>query len=304
MVEYKKLNVAGKLIYINVVVFIITQVYHLFLTLFCVYGYNWQEFLALHSNLSYFLLTPWTLLSYFFTHADLGVDIFHIVFNMLWLWWFGNYFLRYHTNRQLLSLYLLGGLFAGLVFLFVYNVFPYFMYDRNNTMLVGASGAIFAVIVATGMRSPNDVLYLNFFVKIVPVKMKWIAASAIAINLLSLPNSYNVGGIVCHLGGALFGFLYSYYEMKGINIARWFEQFCDKLVNAFKPTKNRMKVSRGGARTVNADKRKDMDYNTQQKQHQAKIDAILDKISKSGYDGLSAEEKQLLFDASQRKKKS
>jgi len=301
MIEYKKLNVPGKLIYINVVVFAITQIYRLILTLFCLPGDSWQQYLALHANINYFLLTPWTIFTYFFTHADIGVDIFHIIFNMLWLWWFGNYFLRYRTSRQFLSVYLLGGLFSGLFFLLVYNVFPYFMLDRSFTSLVGASGAIFAIIVATAMRSPEDVLYLNFFVKIVPVKMKWVAVGAIAINILSLPNSLNTGGIICHLGGALFGFLYSYYESKGKNIARWFEVICDKIVNAFKPGP-KMKVSRGGARTVNADKRKDMDYNAKQKDHQAKIDAILDKISKSGYDGLTAEEKQMLFDASHRKK--
>lgn len=302
MIEYKKLNIVGKLIYINVAVYIVTQLYRLFLTLFCVSGFQWQDYLALHSNINYFLLTPWTVFTYFFTHADLGIDLFHIVFNMLWLWWFGNYFLRYRINRQFLSVYLLGGIFSGLFFLLVYNIFPYFLLERNYVTLVGASGAIFAVIVATAMRSPDDMLYLNFFVKVVPVRMKWIAVAAIVINLLSLPNSYNTGGIVCHIGGAIFGFLYSFYEMKGINIARWFEMFCDKLVNIFKP-RPRMKVSRGGARTVNADKRKDMDYNTQQKEYQTKIDAILDKISKSGYDGLTAEEKQLLFDASHRRKK-
>ena len=303
MIEYKKLNVPGKLIYINVVVFAITQLYRLLTTLFCVDGFDWQDYLALHSNLHYFLLTPWTLLTYFFTHADIGVDVFHIIFNMLWLWWFGQFFLRYHTSRQLLSVYLLGGLFSGLFFLLVYNVFPYFIYSREQSSLVGASGAIFAVIVATAMRSPNEELYLNFFVKMVAVKMKWIAIAAIAINLLSLPNSYNVGGIVCHLGGALFGFLYVYYEMRGVNIARWFEVICDKIANALKPRPNKMKATRGGARTVNADKKKDMEYNTQQKEHQAKVDEILDKISKSGYDGLTAEEKRILFDASHRKRK-
>lgn len=112
MIEYKKLNIVGKLIYINVAVYIVTQLYRLFLTLFCVSGFQWQDYLALHSNINYFLLTPWTVFTYFFTHADLGIDLFHIVFNMLWLWWFGNYF-RYRVNRQFLSVYLLGGIFRA-----------------------------------------------------------------------------------------------------------------------------------------------------------------------------------------------
>lgn len=302
MTDFKRLDLPGKLIYINVVVFIITQVWCLIQTLFCLSGYDWQDYLALHSSLGEFLFKPWTLLTYFFTHANLTQDIFHILFNMLWLWWFGQFFLRYHTGRQFLSVYLLGGIFAGLFFLLAYNVFPYFTHNGIAASVVGASGAIFALIVAVAMRSPEETLYLNLFVRTVSVKMKWVAAAVIAINLLSLPSSYNTGGIICHIGGALWGFVYGYYESKGKNVARWFERICDKIVN-FATPRPRMQATRGGARTVNADKRKDMEYNASQKQHQERIDAILDKISKSGYDGLSAEEKQMLFDASHRKRK-
>lgn len=300
--NFKQLSLPGKLIYINVVVYIITQLYRLVLTLFCVSGYSWQDYLALHANLNDFMFTPWTLFTYFFTHADIGNDFFHIIFNMLWLWWFGDFFLRYHTGRQFLSVYLIGGLFSGAFFLLVYNLFPYFLLERNYASVVGASGAIFALIVAVAMRSPNDTLYLNLIVRTVGVKMKWIAIAAIAINLMSLPGSYNLGGIVCHLGGALWGFIFGYCEQKGINVTRWFEKVCDSITNLLK-RRPKLTATRGGARTVNADKRKDMEYNAKEKEHQAKIDAILDKISKSGYDGLTAEEKQMLFDASHRRKK-
>lgn len=302
MFDFKKLSLPGKLIYINAVVYLITQLWRLLLVLCCINGFDWQNYLALHANLHDFLFTPWTLFTYFFTHADIGIDFLHIVFNMLWLWWFGVFFLRYHTGRQFLSVYLLGGLFSGLFFLLVYNVFPYFLYERQHAAVVGSSGAIFALIVAVAMRSPNETLYLNFIVRTLSVKMKWIAVAAIVVNILSLPSSYNIGGIVCHLGGALWGLIYGYYEARGVNIALWFERICDKVTNWFKP-RPRMQATRGGARTVNADRRKDMEYNAEQKAHQERIDAILDKISKSGYDGLSAEDKQILFDASHRKKK-
>ena len=128
MIEYKKLSLPGKLIYINVVVYAITQLWCLLQVLFCVSGYDWQNYLALHANLHDFLFSPWTLFTYFFTHADLSQDLFHILFNMLWLWWFGQFFMRYHTGRQFLSVYLLGGIFSGLFFLLVYNIFPYFIY--------------------------------------------------------------------------------------------------------------------------------------------------------------------------------
>lgn len=301
MIKYKSLSLPEKLIYINVLVYIVTQLYRLVLVLFCVSGYDWQNYLALHSNLNYFLYTPWTLLTYMFTHADIGIDVFHIVFNMLWLWWFGRFFMRNHTGRQFLSLYLLGGLFAGLFFLLVYNIFPYFSLDRNYTCVVGASGSIFALIVAVAMSQPEEQLYLNFIVKTFAIKMKWVAVGAIVINLLSLPNSLNAGGIICHLGGAIWGFIYGYSEMNGINITRWFDKICDQVSNLFKP-RPKMKASKGGAWFTSTDKQKDMDYNTRQKERQEKIDAILDKISKSGYDGLTAEEKQMLFDASHRNK--
>lgn len=302
MIKYKALPTYGQLIYITVVVFILTQLWKLLGVLFCWSGYGWQHWLALPSNLNDFALRPWTLLTYLFCHADFTQDPFHLIFNMMWLWWFGQFFMRYHTSRQMLSFYLCSGLFAGVSFLVAYNLFPYFRLERYYSYVVGASGAIFSLIVAVAMRQPDEVLGLNLFVKVVWLKMKWLALIVLAINFFCF-NPNNVGGMVCHIGGIIFGLWYGWQERQGKDITAWPSSHIDtiaKWVSGF--SKPRMTATRGGKREpISADKKRDMEYNTERRIHEAQIDAILDKISRNGYDGLTAEEKQMLFDASRRK---
>ncbi len=305
MIKYKTLPIYGKLIYITVVVFLLTQLWKLVGVLFVWSGYNWTHWLALPSNLNDFLMHPWTLLTYMFCHADLSQDPLHIIFNMLWLWWFGQFFLRTHTSRQLLSFYLTSGIFAGLFFLFCYNVFPYFQLERMYSYVVGASGAICALIVAVGMNQSQQVIGLNLFVKVVWVKMKWLALVILALTVLTGFNGSNAGGQVCHIGGILFGLWYGWMERRGTDICAWPMKLIDsigKWIEDFR--KPKMKATRGGGRgPIGTEKQRDMDYNADRRSHEEQIDAILDKISKHGYDGLTAEEKQMLFDASKRKKK-
>lgn len=270
--QYKQLNLPGKIIVIEVAVWLLTQLSR-------ITPIHWQDWLALHAEPRYFIGTPWTLFTYMWTHADIGQDVFHIVINMIWLWWFGQLFMQTHNNKQFLQLFIFGGLFAGLSFL---------LFGQGS--VVGASGAIFALVAAVGVSRPNDPIYLNGFVKIVILRLKWFAVIALSINLLSLAAGNNVGGIICHIGGMLFGVLYALNEHY-----RWTQKWFTK--------KPKMTATRGGARTVRTnDRQKDMDYNQQKHEHQKQIDAILDKISRTGYDGLTAEEKAMLFDASQRKK--
>lgn len=303
MLKYKSLPIYGQLIYITVVVFLVTQCWKLFTVLFQWSGFQWQDWLALPSNLNDLLLRPWSVLTYMFCHADISENLFHIVFNMLWLWWFGQFFVRTHTSRQFVSFYLTSGLVAGLFFVLCYNVFPYFAVERYYSYLIGASGAICALIVAVAMRHPDERLGLNLFVTVLWVKMKWFAVAVIVLNFLYLGGS-NTGGTVCHIGGALFGFLYGLMEQRGTDICagpqRLIATISQAIDNLRKP---KMTATRGGRRDpISADKKRDMDYNADKRSREAQIDAILDKISKSGYDGLTAEEKQLLFDASKRKR--
>jgi len=302
--KYKSLPLPGKIIYITVVVFALTQVWKLFSVLLVWSGYSWQSVLALPANLNDFMWRPWTLITYMFCHADFTQDPLHIVFNMLWLWWFGAYFLRTHTGRQFVSFYLMSGIFAGLFFLLVYNLFPYFALDRYTAWLVGASGAIFALMVAVAMRHPDEVMGLNLFVKVVYLKMKWFIAILLFICFFCL-SGHNAGGQVCHIGGALFGLLYGLMERRGIDLCAWPMRLYDSTKQRIEElNKPRMTASRGGRRDpISADKKRDMDYNASRRSEEAQIDAILDKISRSGYDGLTAEEKQILFDASKRRQK-
>jgi membrane associated rhomboid family serine protease len=294
--KYRSLNVPGRLIAITVVVFVLTQLYNLFLTLCCITGYHWQQYLALDANVYSFLLKPWTLLTYMFVHADLTQDVFHLLFNMICLYWFGNFYLRYHTGRQLLGLYLTGGLFAGLVFLFVYNVFPYFALDRNSTAVVGASGAIFALIVAVAIHRPDERVTLLLLLWRCTVRMKWIAIVAVALSVLSV-TSANAGGNVCHVGGALWGAVYGLMLRRGVDITSGFNRLADGLVGLFRP-RRKMKVMRGGAHaTWTGDCAQDRDYNRRRRAEEAQIDAILDKMRRSGYNGLTEEEKRTLFSA-------
>ena len=301
LAKYKALNLPGKLLAINVTVWLALQIGRIISWLFTANDLDWQTWLALHADWQHFLVTPWTLLTYFFVHANFGDNVFHLLFNMLWLWWFGQYFLRTHTGRQLLGVYLQGGLVAGLLFLAAYNFFPT-LRAMHGTSVVGASSAIFALVAAVAMRHPEEALYLNFFVRVVPLKMKWFALIALAINIMNLANGQNVGGIVCHLGGMLYGVLYGYEERRGIDLTRWFNRMADALADIFKP-RPKMRATRGGRIHVPNDRAADHDYNQRQHAQQQRIDAILDKISKGGYDALSAEEKAMLFDASQRRKK-
>lgn len=304
MINYKTLPIQGKIIYITVAVYILTQLWRLICLLLCYSGYDWQQILALPANLSDLMMRPWAIFTYMFCHADIGVNVLHIVFNMLWLWWLAPIFLRFHTSKQFLSLYLMGGVFAGLFFLLVYNAFPYFRFDRNWTWIVGASGSVCAMLAAIVMQ-PDQLVGVNLFIRTVTMRMKSVAMIVLALTIFATPAG-NTGGLVCHVGGALFGFIYGYYYQKGIDITAWAStmwQDIDRWIKDLR--KPKMTASPGGRHDpISADKQRDMNYNADKRQREAKIDEILDKISKHGYDGLTAEEKQTLFDASRRGSKS
>lgn len=298
--NYKTLPAYGKIIYVTVVVYAVTQLWKLTTLLFCWSGFDWAQWLALPAYSADYWMRPWTLLTYMFCHANLSQDPFHIIFNMLWLWWFGQFFMRNHSARQLVWFYLTSGIVAGIFFLICYNAFPYFSLSRYYTTVVGASGAIFALITAVAISQPETQLGLNLFVKVIWVKMKWLAVIVLALNLLFAISANNSGGNVCHIGGILFGLLYGFEERRGNDITRWpmrlYESVADWLKALRRP---KMTATRGGRQEpISAEKKRDMDYNAGRRSHEQQINAILDKISRSGYDGLTAEEKQMLFDAS------
>jgi hypothetical protein len=222
----------------------------------------------------------------------LHYDFFHILFNMLWLYWFGKIFLEYLNPKKLISVYLIGGLAGGLVYVLAFNLFPAFQESVSQSVALGASAAVLAIVMAISFYVPDYTLYLMFFG---PVKLKYIAMATVLIDVLSI-RSGNAGGHLAHLGGAFFGFLYATQLQRGKDISIGFSRFMDSLFSLFKRrTKIKVEYKRPEGRPET-----DMEYNARRAAEQRTIDQILDKIARSGYDGLSKEEKEMLFKSSKK----
>ncbi len=276
-------NLLTQLILINIGVFILIGLSQVIITLFQLGGFSLISFLRMPSDPALLLRTPWTLLTYMFTHKD----FLHILFNMLWLYWFGKLFLMYFTPRQLGGVYLLGGIAGGLFFLLSYNLFPYFrMFD--GAYLIGASAAVMAIVFAVSFYKKDQEIGLLFLGRI---KLIYLAIFVIIIDLLAVTSS-NGGGHIAHIGGALFGIWFAARIRAGKDLTRPLTHMLDKVVNIFKP-KPKMRVTYKRAET-------DYEYNARKHRESADLDAILDKLKKSGYSSLSEQEKKQLFDASKK----
>ncbi|MFH0762024.1 MAG: rhomboid family intramembrane serine protease [Bacteroidota bacterium] len=275
-----------RLILINIFVFLALKI--LGVVFFLFHQENLEQlvlgYLALPADPMLILKKPWTIVTYMFLHYN----FMHILFNMLWLYWFGKIFLEYLNAKKLVSVYLLGGLAGGLVYVLSYNLFPAFAEEVPAAVALGASAAILAVVMAISFYVPNYSISLIFIGRI---KLKYIALISVLIDILSI-RSGNAGGHIAHLGGALFGFLYATQLQRGHDLTKGFNRFMDSLFSLFRrrPGKIRVKYRKSENRPET-----DMDYNARKTQEQQNIDRILDKISKSGYDGLSKEEKESLF---------
>ncbi len=233
-----------------------------------------NEYLALPANLSRLATRFWTPVTYMFMHAG----VFHILFNMLWLFWMGQIFEEYLGNKRLLGLYLLGGLAGAAMFVLCYNVFPVFagaplLYGT----VVGASASVTAIVIATATLLPNYTIYMMF---IGPVKLKWIAVFYVIVDYLGVAGP-NAGGEIAHLGGALLGFIYIKQLNRGNDIGRSVENIFSQ-----RPKVKVASQNRSYQQPVSSVPR------------QEEIDHILDKISQSGYDSLNKHEKEVLFRAS------
>ena len=237
--------------------------------------------LLLSSSPSELLFKPWTLLTYAFFHGG----VMHLIFNLIMLNFAARLFLTFFTAKQFLGLYILGAIFSGFIFVLTYFLF------QNMGVLIGASGAIMAVLIASATYAPLYQIRLMF---IGNVKLWHIAAVFLILDLIQMPAS-NMGGHIAHLGGAFFGFLFIKLLQKGTDLSLFVTKIISFFVNIFKPKKGTpfKKVHRNptqpqpktASRIVVKDK-------TQQQ-----IDEILDKISQSGYDSLTKDEKEFLFRA-------
>lgn len=248
-------------------------------------GWLWST-----SNLSALLHRPWTVVTYMFTHWGFG----HIFFNLLLLWFMGRIFEDLLGSKRVLGNYLLGG-FSGLaIYLIGYNVLPVYAEQVAGSTIHGASASVMAVLVGIAAYRPDYEVRLLLFGT---VRLKWIALVLFLIDLVSVQESANSGGHLAHIGGALYGYASSMVLKRKTGASDWSLAFVNGLERFFglfkRKSGGRMRVEK----PFTGKRRSDADFNAAKRDHQARIDAILDKISRSGYDSLSKEEKDVLFKA-------
>ncbi len=300
-VAFKTGNIINQLIVINVVVFLFLGVLNVLLTLSgqsALYN-DVLYFFKLPSNLGSLIYKPWTIITYFFTHEG----VFHILWNMLFMYWFGRIITEYLGQNKLLGLYVWGGLGGGLLYLLAYNALPYFDSVAPVSTLLGASGAVTAIVVGAATFQPNFEVQL---ILIGRVKLKYIAAFMVVTSFLQSAGS-NAGGEIAHLGGALVGYFSMTQLQKDNDWSKPVVQFVQWVKSLFKP-QPKIKVSykkeqkssfqSKRASTSRASRASKSKATASTSTSQEEIDSILDKISEKGYDALSKAEKQKLFNAS------
>ncbi len=284
---FNKGDVLMKFIFINIAVFLAIHAVGVVATLFRLESLNPLPFLAVPSQLSELLIRFWTLFTYMFVH----VGFMHILFNMLWLYWFGKIFLTYFNERTLGSLYVIGGLAGAILYVLAFNSIPYYL-DLGHSVMIGASASVMAIVMAAAFYRPDVTLSLFLFGR---VKIIYIAIAVFVIDFFSLSNGNNPGGHVAHIGGAIAGYLFANQYRKGKDFTLPISRLLDRVANLFKKRKYK-----GAHKVVYKKPETDYDYNYRKAKESKNIDAILDKLKESGYGSLSSEEKRQLFDASKK----
>lgn len=283
--QFKTANIAIKLIVINIAVFI---VFNLLPWIVQMDNSAFTKYFVLPTDFSRLIVQPWSFITYQFLHAD----VWHLLWNMLYLYVFSRFILNLFTEKRLLTVYLLGGVVGGLLFVILYYALPAF---TGKSILLGASAAVNAIIVFIAAYSPNTEIRVFFF----NLKLWHIAVIFVLIDLLGLPTSGNAGGSIAHLGGAAFGYIYAMQLAKGNDIGLWFEKIMDTIGGWFssKPTTKKSRMRTVHKKTKKQTNPSQQKTSVSKSAKQQEIDSILDKISKSGYDSLSQAEKDFLFKA-------
>jgi len=277
-------SILAKLIYINVGLFLLIRLTAIVLMLFNMSGFPYLQYLQMPSSPELLLYRPWTVITYMFTHYD----FLHILFNMLWLYWFGGLFLQFFNERQLGGLYVIGGIAGGLLFMLAYNIFPYFRNAAPCSFLMGASASVMAIVFAVSFYQKD--MEINLFL-LGRMKLIYLALLSFIIDLLAM-TSANAGGHIAHIGGALLGIWFASLIKRGKDMTSPINWVIDRVVNLGK-RKPKMRVTYYKPET-------DYEYNARKHQEEVDIDTILDKLKRSGYESLSSEEKKRLFDASRK----
>ncbi len=282
---FRRGTILSNLIAINIAVFIILKLVGVFCALFNLNPDFIYSLFELPASFSGLFKRIWTLFSYMFTHFG----FWHILFNMLWLYWFGKIFLLFFTPKQMGGLYVLGGLLGGILFVISYNLFPFFNEIIPSSYLIGASASVMAIVFAAAFYKKDFEIGLLFLGNI---KIIYLAIFSLLLDLFSI-TSANAGGHIAHIGGAACGIIFAGYIKKNIDITEWMNKIIDQFFNLFKKKSADMHVSHKRFES-------DYDYNKRKNESNEEIDRILDKIKQSGYGSLTNDEKKKLFDASKK----
>ena len=278
--QFKQLSIVLKIIVINTLIFLIVYLGSFFFKLSPSTLVSW---FVLPTSFLEIVFQPWSFVTYAFLHAG----FWHLFWNMYLLYWFGLYVLNLFTSKRFLTIYLLGAINGGLFYVLAYNLFPVFNNISSN--LMGASAAVLAIVIFIATYTPEAMVRIFTF----RIKLWQIGLVMVLLDLFQLPSSGNAGGLIAHMGGAIFGYVYAIHLKKGNDIGIWFENFMDLLVNLFKSNKYKhFKQVHKTKQSAPKNTKRNPTTN-----HQIKIDRILDKIGKSGYDSLTKAEKDFLFKA-------
>lgn len=258
-----------------------------------------SEWLSISSNGWEVLTRPWSVISNMFLHQG----FFHILFNMLMLYWFGRIVGDLIGDHRILPIYLLGGLAAGLVFFISFNLLPY---GNGTGYAMGASGSVMAIIVAAGILAPDYVLRL---ILIGDVRLKYIVVFLVLVDIILVGGTDNTGGHWAHLGGAAFGWLFVAQLRVGndlsapvnklfTNIAGLFQGKDASRSSTDRRSRPKRSTTKGKSKFKIVRGEGSSDSHKPTIDEQARLDQILDKIKQQGYEQLSDEEKEFLFKAS------
>ena len=278
--RFKQLNQAEKLILVNVACFVMPLFIRTVFYLFNIPSGVFVGWFELSADWEDLIFKPWTILTYSFMHSG----FFHLFWNMYLLYFTSRLFLNIFPARTFFNVYFLGVILGGFTFLISYSIFPAF--QNSSPIMVGASAGVMATFIFIANYSPDLEVRLIFF----NVKLSYLAIAFILLDIIQIPYG-NAGGHLAHLGGAALGYFYFLRLNQGTDIGLPLEELSNRLLNLFKKQSNLKTVykSKSNAASKMKESNEDLD--------QQKIDAILDKISKSGYDSLSQKEKDFLFRA-------
>jgi len=277
--QYTYGGMTVRLVMINLAVFITVMLFRL--VLFIVNGgqvpgifYTLTEGLSLANTWKLILFRPWTLVTHMFFHTG----FFHILINMLYLFWFGRVLENLLGERKTLNTYILSG-FAGAL---LYFIFSGLLYD-GVTYALGASAAVMGIAVAAATMAPDHEFHLLFIGR---VKLKFLVLALVLLDLIMIPAMSNSGGHIAHIGGAVMGYVYIKLLYQGVDLGDI----------DFKPNIKRPKFDV----YVNEDKMSQKPKKRRPQETQDRIDQILEKIKQSGYESLTQEEKDFLYEASKK----